>query len=497
MLLPSDAGSAELNFDAAHPLVAECPPPSLRVMPDVDRTLTQSTGKTDEPDLDRSASYLLTLMLECDQPNAPAEVINLDNVDSVRVGRGDVRSIKPGKQPRSLEIAVPDRRISGTHAVFERVDGTFRVRDLGSANGTRVGGARVESAMLEHGDVVQLGHSVFAFEHKVLRERVPYTAGTTSPIRTLSVPYAARLAQLARIAMTQIPVLFLGESGTGKEVLARVTHELSGRPGAFMAVNCGAIPPNLVESHLFGHVKGSFTGAVRDELGFVRSADGGTLFLDEIGDLPPSSQAALLRVLQEGEVHPVGAARGVKVDVRVIAATHRSLSRMQDEGTFRRDLYARLSGFVVELPALRERREDIGHLIGELLTRAGKSPGIRPEAAIALLRHDWPLNIRELNQVLTAAAALAQGGVIQLEHLPTTIAQLTGRVSVAATEPAASPSSEPPSISSLSPADQALRAELVTRLTNNNGNLSAVAREMGKARQQIQRWVRRFHLKGG
>jgi transcriptional regulator with GAF, ATPase, and Fis domain len=295
--------------------------------------------------------------------------------------------------------------------------------------------------------------------------------------------------------MTPIPVLLLGESGTGKEVLARVTHELSGRPGAFVAVNCGAIPPNLVESHLFGHQKGSFSGAVRDELGFVRSANGGTLFLDEIGDLPPASQAALLRVLQEGEVHPVGAARPVRVDVRVIAATHRSLDRMQDDGSFRRDLYARLSGFVVQVPPLRERKEDIGQLIGELLVRSETTVRIRPDAASLLVRYDWPLNVRELSQCLSTAAALATDGLIKLEHLPPQVARQEGPISLLSVVEGPASAGVRSRNTPLSPEDEALRADLVQRLEANGFNISAVAREMGKARQQVQRWVRRFNLR--
>ena len=479
-------------------------PSWIRVGPKVEKTVTQSTGRTSEPDLERPPSPVLTLLVECDRPAAGSELIVLDGVESVTIGRGDERSVSDAAPPapgarsdgRRLRATVADRRVSTSHAVIERTANGFRVRDLGSANGTRVGGERVEQANLRHGDVVQLGHTLWGFEHKPLTAKVPVVVGDKTKICTLSPSYALRLAQLARIAMTPIPVLLLGESGTGKEVLARVTHELSRRPGNFVPVNCGAIPPNLVESHLFGHQKGSFSGAVRDEIGFVRAAEGGTLFLDEIGDLPPSSQAALLRVLQEGEVHPVGAARATKVDVRVIAATHRPLDRMQDEGTFRRDLFARLSGFIVQVPALRERREDMGQLIGELLARSASSARIRPEAAAQMLRYDWPLNVRELAQCLSTASALATDGIIKVEHLPPPIANRS-RAPQPASAPhgvARAPAAE--ASAPLSTEDQAIRDDLVRRLEANEFNISAVAREMGKARQQIQRWVKRFNLRG-
>src|SRR5262249_4252107 len=160
-----------------------------------------------------------------------------------------------------------------------------------------------------------------------------------------------------------LSILLLGETGTGKEVLARSLHALSQRPGPFIAVNCGAIPENLVEGQLFGHVRGAFSGALKDEPGLVRAAQGGTLLLDEIGDLPASSQAALLRVLQESEVRPVGSTQTVKVDVRIIAATHRPLESLIKGNAFRHDLYARLAGFRFELAPLRKRKVDLGLLI--------------------------------------------------------------------------------------------------------------------------------------
>ncbi|NUP05790.1 MAG: sigma 54-interacting transcriptional regulator [Polyangiaceae bacterium] len=465
----------------------------------MDKTVTQPTGRTSEPEAEREPTQVLTLLVECDRPAGGSELIVLTGVEAVTIGRGEHRGLAETEKRsgRTLALTVPDRRISSSHAVLERTAQGFRIRDLGSANGTRIGGERVEQANLHHGDIIQIGHTLFAFEDKQLPARVPVSVGQKTKISTLSPSYAQRLAQLSRIAMTPIPVLFLGESGTGKEVLARVTHELSGRPGAFVPVNCGAIPPNLVESHLFGHQKGSFSGAVRDEIGFVRAADGGTLFLDEIGDLPPASQAALLRVLQEGEVHPVGAARAVKVDVRIVAATHRPLDRMQDEGSFRRDLYARLSGFVVQLPSLRERMEDIGQLIGELLSRSNSTVRIRPEAATQMLRYDWPLNVRELAQCLSTASALATDGVIRGEHLPPALTALTGPPTLAPRSAPGSQEPAPPSKTApLSPEDQALRDDLVRRLEESGFNISAVARDMGKARQQVQRWVRRFGLKG-
>jgi transcriptional regulator with PAS, ATPase and Fis domain len=275
-----------------------------------------------------------------------------------------------------------------------------------------------------------------------------------------------------------LPLVLLGETGTGKEVAARRIHALSQRPGPFVAVNCGALAPNLVEAELFGHRRGAFTGATENRPGFARTAHRGTLFLDEIGDLPPAAQVTLLRLLQEGEVVPIGDSLPVPVDVRVLAATHRDLGG----GRLREDLLARLSGLTVALPPLRERREDLGLLIAALLRRAGAGASIfTPEAARALLRHRWPQNVRELQMALQASVLLAAGGPVELGHLPPTVR------SAAVDRPV-------PEELPLSEGEQGLRAELVAQLGAHAGNVAAVARAMGKGRMQIHRWLLRFGL---
>jgi transcriptional regulator with GAF, ATPase, and Fis domain len=277
-------------------------------------------------------------------------------------------------------------------------------------------------------------------------------------------------------------MLVEGESGTGKEVIARAIHTRSGRPGAFVPVNCGALPENLVESELFGYKKGAFSGAQADHPGLVKSADGGTLFLDEIGDLPSSSQAALLRVLQEREVMPVGGTRAVPIDLRVVAATHRDLDDMVADQSFRHDLFARLAGFRIQVPPLAERRGDLGLLIGALYTRifAADHPGFDIDAARLLLRYPWPLNVRELEQALATAQVLAGTQLVRAEHLPDTVR--SGRP----------PGAPRPVI--LSELDQKVRDQVVAALREHQGNVSAVARALDKDRKQIQRWIKRFGL---
>jgi transcriptional regulator with GAF, ATPase, and Fis domain len=233
---------------------------------------------------------------------------------------------------------------------------------------------------------------------------------------------------------------------------------------------------------MFGYRKGAFSGADEDRQGLVRSADKGTLFLDEIADLPAAAQAVLLRVLQESEVVAVGATRPVKIDVRVLAATHYDLPKQIAAGAFRADLYARIAGFTVRLPPLRERREDLGLLIGEILRRVTAEPvELTPAAARALFVYGWPLNVRELEKSLGTAVILAAGDPIDVQHLPGWgHPQQQGR----AERPRPPPTED----------DIRQRDELLALLKEHRGNVSSIARAMGKARMQVQRWLKRHNL---
>lgn len=251
---------------------------------------------------------------------------------------------------------------------------------------------------------------------RALRDRtaaLPPTAPEFSVIRQKSRQMAVLIDQAQKVAVRNVPVLIEGESGTGKELLARAIHSASPRRNReFVPVNCGAIPPDLVESELFGHKKGSFTGAIADRSGFFGSADGGTLFLDEVGDLPPGAQVKLLRVLQEGEITPVGSARAKKIDVRIVSATNRNLLFEVQRGNFREDLFFRLAVIVLRIPALREREGDLGLLIDVLWQQQNDEADkllipkkeLSTGARNALLRHSWPGNVRELQNTLTRLA---------------------------------------------------------------------------------------------
>lgn len=226
-----------------------------------------------------------------------------------------------------------------------------------------------------------------------------------------------------KVAKTRSTVLILGDSGTGKELIARALHTLSGRSGKLVPVNCGAIPEDILESELFGHEKGSFTGAISNRVGRFQLADGGTIFLDEIGEMSPKLQVKLLRVLQERKVDPVGSTRSVDIDVRVIAATNKDLAEEVKAGRFREDLFYRLQVVPVSLPPLRERGEDVRHLVQHFLARQAEEYGrpnlsLSPMALDLLAAYAWPGNVRELENVVERLAILNDGDLIEASEIP-------------------------------------------------------------------------------
>jgi DNA-binding NtrC family response regulator len=269
-------------------------------------------------------------------------------------------------------------------------------------------------------------------ELNVLRERVARHAAARNFIAR-SVPMQEVLQLAAQVAPLDTTVLVYGESGTGKEFVVRLIHEQSPRAGGpFVSVNCAALTETLLESELFGHVRGAFTGAVRDKAGLFEVASNGTLFLDEIGEVAPTVQAKLLRALQEREIRRVGAERTIKVSARVVAATNRDLRAAVEAGTFREDLYFRLGAFIITVPPLRDRREDIPPLVHEFVTRAAARvkrdvKNVSADAMTALMRYRWPGNVRELEHAIERAVIVAQGTTIQVRELPPEISQKARR----------------------------------------------------------------------
>lgn len=461
------------------------------------QTLNQS--KRDDLSVPRISGTLepaLYVAIEGERPLVGGLRAPLGDVDEVRINRGDARSWRVEGRVGILEI--PDRRMSSKHARLVREDDGWLVEDVGSTNGTYVEGKRATSAAIVETTVVTLGATaliVFPAElvPKKSAKEIDATKLVARPRGLVSIVPSVdeALPQIGRVAMSKLSVLLLGESGAGKEVMARAFHELSQRSGPFVAINCGALAPNLVESQLFGYVKGAFSGALKDEPGLVRSSSGGTLFLDEIGELPPAAQATLLRVLQEKEVLPVGGTRPIAVDLRVVAAT---LKPIDGDASFRADLYARIAAFVLRLAPLRERRGDLGVLVADLLPRITpeRAPRITlaTDLVTALARHTFPLNVRELEHALSVATVTATEDQLRLEHVGSALtASSLSPTSSARKETGSHPKSRP-----LTPEDEKLRADLVKRLEETKGNVSELARSMSTTRMQIHRWMKRFGL---
>jgi transcriptional regulator with PAS, ATPase and Fis domain len=381
-----------------------------------------------------------------------------------------------------IDVALDDPKLSRHHATVTRIGVIVEIRDHGSRNGTFVNGTRVDASKLRPGDIVRIGDTLLELSD------TPARAAIGDPTLIGTAPAFIAAVQLAvRVASTDLPIIFLGETGTGKDMLAQHIHARSGRSGSFVAVNCAALPAGLIESTLFGHRKGAFTGATSDSPGLFLEAQGGTLFLDEIGELPAADQAKLLRAIDSREIIPVGGTRRIHTDARVIAATNIDLAARIADGRFRADLYARLAGVVVRMPPLRARRGDILVLAERFLTQSPPAAERRlsAQAAERLLLHPWPRNIREL---VSAMRRLALQLEDRAEVKRTDIdAVLEAPVVVANHEP-----SRP--IRHGGGPGMPTRDELAARLTEMHGNVSRLAEHYAKDAKQIYRWLKRYRL---
>jgi len=313
---------------------------------------------------------------------------------------------------QDCDVILSDPTVSRHHCRVEYRDDLLFVRDLGSTNGTFVNGVQVLEALLTPGVRLRLGNTELRL---VARRQAGPTAGGPPLFHGMvgGSPQMRELYRLlGRIANTDAPVLISGETGTGKELAARAIHDASPRHARpLVVVNCGAIPEELIESELFGHEKGAFTHAVATRDGAFADANGGTIFLDEIGELPPSVQSTLLRVLEERTFKRVGGNRELHSDFRIVAATNRNLVNEVKDGRFRQDLFFRLYVAPVELPPLRQRLDDLPTLVDHLLRRdaaaGSQPPAVTPEAMAVLRRYDWPGNVRELRNALSRAQLLS------------------------------------------------------------------------------------------
>jgi len=391
-------------------------------------------------------------------------------------------------------VALDDPRVSRLHAVVRQAVGgdSLELQDQGSRNGCRVNGVPARRATLRRGDLLRLGGSLL----RVATLRLD-AMGWEAPPQSLLTGRSAALKQtlrdVERVAPAGFPVLIYGETGTGKELIARELHRLSGRSGRLVAINCAALPHSLVESELFGHQRGAFSGAEQARPGLLRRAHGGTLLLDEVGELPAALQPKLLRAIEEKVVRPVGGGRAVDVDVRFVSATNRDLASQAGSGEFRGDLFARLAGWTLRLAPLRERLEDVLPILEACLGLLDGSARYRMTADFyeALAVHRWPFNVREL-------VALARRVQVLLPNGGTLDGQLAAE-QLAAQQPTPNPipsTSHPTSgggVATRPPAPTA--EELVAMLQQCQGNVSMIASKLGYGRTQVYRWMQRFGLR--
>jgi DNA-binding NtrC family response regulator len=384
-----------------------------------------------------------------------------------------------GRDPTSTVILADDPAASRQHARVSMSGDAVAIEDLRSRNGTFVDGRRTERAELDAGSVVRVGNTIGC----LVRSTEDWQPVTAEGPLVGGCALAAARRVISLVGPTEMLVLITGETGTGKEVVARLVHAASHRTGPFIPVNCAALPEALVESELFGHARGAFTGAAQARRGLFASAAGGTLFLDEVGDLALAGQAKLLRVLEDRMVRPVGAEVAHEVDVRIISATNSDLAGAVERGQFRADLLARLGAVEIRLPPLRERREDIPLLAEHLLRRAGRSAALTADALEALLLHDWPHNVRELETVVRGAA-LAASAEIGLDHLPQRLRDNLHRLRDAGKPAPRSPNA--PSAES--------RQAFIDALAATAGNLRRVSRELGISRGHVYRLLRRWGI---
>jgi transcriptional regulator with GAF, ATPase, and Fis domain len=419
-----------------------------------------------------------------------------------RGARARVEGLAKVGSAEGCTLRLADRSVSRLHLELEVQAGSIAVRDLGSTNGTWIGDVRVRDADVSPGCVLRCGASAVRIE--ALDEPAFVAISELSSFGELvgaSLQMRQVYAVLERVAKTDTTLLVQGETGTGKDVVARAVHSASARArGPFVPVDCGAIPANLFESELFGHIRGAFTGAVQNRAGAFEEASGGTLFLDEIGETPLAAQAKLLRAIESRHIRPVGSNKEVGVDVRIVCATNRRLAQMVNEGTFREDLYYRLAVVEVTLPPLRSRKEDISaiaqRLYARIMTSRGQpdaaARGLPPEIVDGLQARSFPGNVRELRNAIERAVTL--GPIV--------------RSGTSVGEQASQGANVlPPGIESIVPLHLPLKdardawtsefenVYVRAMMRKTNGNLTRAAELAGVSRRFLQRTIARLGLR--
>lgn len=422
------------------------------------------------------------------------------------------------------DIHINDKAVSGTHFEIISDDEGYRLVDVGSTNGTYVSDLRVREVYLKPGTKFRVGHTDMVFQP--LNDVVEIALSSSDRFGSVlgaSVAMREIFATCEKVAPSDLTVLITGETGTGKELVSRSLHDLSTRRSKpFVVLDCGAIPKELIESTLFGHEKGAFTGAVGQHRGCFEQANGGTIFLDEIGELDIGLQPKLLRVLENREIKRVGGDRNIKVDVRVLAATNRDLRAMVNKGTFREDLYFRLSVITIDNPPLRQRRDDIPLLVhfflADVAQRRGMDLTLSVDAMNALINQSWPGNVRELRNVIERSGSLCDGPVITRAdlNLGRSFANTGGAAasvasaSVLSASAASGGSTTAAKAQGLSPklftagvafkdakqqvVDDFERLYLRALLDRNKGNITRSAHEAGLTRYHLRELLKRHEL---
>ena len=444
-----------------------------------ERTLTAVQSPL-SPAEQRDRAVLLVIG-SAESPALPARTRLQIAGDELTIGRR-----ADGGAGAARVAVLDDGVVSGQHARISRGAGGYDLEDLGSKNGTWVDNQRIsEKVRLRDGALVFLGNHVAVFRMVSQIELEAIKAELVAPfgpVATASPGLAVACDRLRRLAASDGELLIVGETGVGKEVYARAVHAASGRKGRFVAINCAAIPRELVESELFGYRPGAHSTAHQAKAGLIEEAEGGTLFLDEIGEMSAEAQIKILRFLQDRELTPLGSTRPRRMDVRIIAATNRVLAGPgKGPDGLRDDIVARLGAAPIHLPPLRSRVEDLGALAAHFLGRARGVGTFEQPAFRALALYGWPLNVRELEKIISAASVLAGGaGPIALRDLPEPIAAVLGAPVVPAARKPNGPSPTP--------------AQLEELLRRYEGNVADVSRELGKHRAAVWRWIKKFGL---
>ena len=406
------------------------------------------------------------------------------------------------------DLVLPDDTVSRHHCELERTATGIIVRDLGSTNHTRVGRTAVREAVIESGSTIVVGSVELLLRGEPNRTQVlPSEATSFGEALGTSLPMRQIFGVLERIAPTDASVLLEGETGTGKDVLARSIHQISARKEQpFVVVDCGAVSYNLIESELFGHERGAFTGAVAARQGAFEIAGRGTVFLDEVGELPLDVQPKLLRVLESGEFRRVGGNKPLHAEARIVAATKRNLKEEVERGKFREDLYFRLSVVPITVPPLRTRREDVPALVEQFLELARKRDpsasaiSLTRETVSALAAHDWPGNVRELRNVLDRAIYIAAAGgerEIRLVDLPVSPGSIAGSAPSAANAGYPAFDAEKSYREIRSDFESEFERRYVAWLLDrHSGNISAAAREAKMDRKHLYDLARKRGLRG-